>query len=289
MSEAFLQILLLLAYLAIGLISVTFPIYAICVTYFRREFWESLKEQKKRVENLKENISRLMEELSGERKDSERFKEIERQIKGYKDEVKKAPRWAYLSAAGVVIIPVGALISSLILTCIGIYCYYEGLENVVGFLTGTSVVLCGGAIWSLCKTVSAVEYAVMRPAPSIEFGVCYESREKSQTIKVGQESTLSIGVAPLEQNVENVSVRIFVPPEIEIKKCRYQHVVQPEGFRLPGYTMIIFDKEFAVKNEYEGIEFSVLGKKPGIYEILVEVNGKGISQYGTNLLVNIVE
>jgi len=78
MSDAILQVLLLLAYLAIGLISVTFPIYAICVTYLRRELWESFKEQKKGVENLKENISRLMEELSGERKDSERFKEIER-------------------------------------------------------------------------------------------------------------------------------------------------------------------------------------------------------------------
>lgn len=289
MSEAFLQILLLLAYLAIGLISVTFPIYAICVTYFRREFWESLKEQKKRVENLKANISRLMEELSGERKDSERFKEIERQIKGYKDEVKKAPRWAYLSAAGVVIIPVGTLISSLVLTCIGIYCYYEGLESVVGFLTGISVVLCGGAIWSLCKTVSAVEYAAMRPAPSIEFGVCYESWEQSQTIKVGQESTLSIGVAPLEQNVENVAGRIFVPPQIEVKECLYPHVLQPKGFRLPGYIMIMFEKEFAIKQEYQGVGFTILGKKLGVCAILVQVNAKGISQYETELVVNIVE
>lgn len=203
--------------------------------------------------------------------------------------MKKAPRWVYLSAAGVVMIPVGTLISTLILTYVSIYCYYEGLENVVGFLTGISVVLCGGAIWSLCKTISAVEYAAMRPAPTITFDICYDSLQRSKTIKVGQEARFSIGVIPLEENVENAAIRIFVPPEIQIKKCRYPHVVQPEGFRLPGYTMSMFDKEFAVKNEYEGIEFGVLGKKPGIYEILVEVNAKGISQYGTNLLVNIVE
>jgi hypothetical protein len=53
MTEAVLQILLLLAYLAIGLISVTFPIYAICVTYLKQERWESEKERKQRNEELK--------------------------------------------------------------------------------------------------------------------------------------------------------------------------------------------------------------------------------------------
>jgi hypothetical protein len=36
-SEAAFQILLILAFLAIGLLSVTFPVYAIAVTYLPRE------------------------------------------------------------------------------------------------------------------------------------------------------------------------------------------------------------------------------------------------------------
>ena len=59
MGEAALQILLILAYLAIGLISVTYPIFALCVGYLRQEKSETEKERKKRIETLKAKILRL--------------------------------------------------------------------------------------------------------------------------------------------------------------------------------------------------------------------------------------
>jgi hypothetical protein len=67
MSDAFLQILLILSYLAIGLLSVTFPIYAISVNYLPQEKWESEKERKKRIEELRAKITQLTTQLQGEK------------------------------------------------------------------------------------------------------------------------------------------------------------------------------------------------------------------------------
>jgi hypothetical protein len=53
MGDSILQLLLLLGYLSIGLIAITFAVYAISVNYLRQEKSESKKEQKKRLEELK--------------------------------------------------------------------------------------------------------------------------------------------------------------------------------------------------------------------------------------------
>ena len=50
MTEALLQILLILSFLAIGLIAVTFPLYAIAVNFLPQEKLESEKESKKNAD-----------------------------------------------------------------------------------------------------------------------------------------------------------------------------------------------------------------------------------------------
>ena len=116
MSEAFLQFLLLLGYLIIGLISITFPIYAISVTYLQQELRESEKERKKRVEILKGRLAQLTEELSGEKADSERFKQMEKERKECKTELDKLDlRVGRLRAGGAVGFPVFALCVGLLL------------------------------------------------------------------------------------------------------------------------------------------------------------------------------
>jgi len=59
MSESALQILLILSYLAIGLLSVTFPIYAICVSYLKAEKHEAAQENKNQLSSVNERIASL--------------------------------------------------------------------------------------------------------------------------------------------------------------------------------------------------------------------------------------
>ena len=80
MNDTILQILLILAYLAIGLIAVTFPIYAISVNYLPQEKQESEKERKKRIEKIKNRIANLTKNLSEETKYTERVAQIKEQI-----------------------------------------------------------------------------------------------------------------------------------------------------------------------------------------------------------------
>ena len=117
MSDAVLQILLILAYLAIGLVAVTFPIYAICVTYLPQEKWETKKDRQKRIEKLKGHIAELVEELSGEPKDSERFKEIQTRIEQHNSEKESLE---YLTAKGAVRRPVIFLALALLTAVLGI-------------------------------------------------------------------------------------------------------------------------------------------------------------------------
>jgi cell division protein FtsL len=59
LNDAVLQVLLVLAFLAIGLISVTFPVYAISVNFLPKQKWEDEKERKKRMDDLQAKIEEL--------------------------------------------------------------------------------------------------------------------------------------------------------------------------------------------------------------------------------------
>lgn len=291
MSEAILQILLILAYLAIGLLSVTFPIYAICVTFLKQEKWEAKKEREKKVENLKRNIANLTHELEGKSKDSERFKEIEKQIKNYKKELKRIKaRFIHLTALGAVVLPVILLSIALIDACIAIYFFYEEVEHWLAFFTIGSIVLSGGALWSLYKTISAVEHATLRPARTVEFNVSYEGGETTQEVRFGKEEILAISVGTVEADLENVEVSIFFPPEIEIKSLLTKNIHlewQPEGFDFSGYNAIITKPNFVFSGTYKSVKISVVGTKIGKYEVPVKVCAKGIYEYHGGLILNV--
>lgn len=98
MDEAILQIQNIIVYLSIGLISVTFPIYAICVTYQRQEKWETEKELKKREELIKNSINKLTQELKSESISSLR-KQLQTRLENYEEDLANIKeRYTYLTA-----------------------------------------------------------------------------------------------------------------------------------------------------------------------------------------------
>jgi uncharacterized membrane protein (DUF106 family) len=288
MSEAILQILLIFAYLAIGLISVTFPIYAICVTYLKQEIFENMQERKKRAENLKRQINELTQSLSGYSKDSEQFQKMEKQVKEYKTELKK-DKFVYLTARGAVLTPVIFLVITLSTACMGIYYFYEGLDSFVWFLIGLCILVSGEAIWSIYQTILAVEYAALRAGKSVSFDIFYDTREVTQQIKLEKEANFSMCMSPMQQNVEDVAVYIFIPPEIEVKRSDFSTKVQGKGFTHEGYTLVYIFMENMLNNTYITIGFSVIGHKVGKYAIPIAVKGKGILEYVAELNLQVIE
>lgn len=290
-NDAVLQILLILAYLAIGLIAVTFPIYAICVTFLPQEKWESEKERKKRIESLKEHISKLAKDLSGKPKDSERFKEIQTRIEQHASEKESLE---YLTAKGAVRKPVILLALALVAAIVGIQFLYSGymeleLAMICGMFSG---VFSAGAVYRLYKTISSVEYAALRPARTIEFQIRFLSGEKSEVIKLKKKAKLEITVGTREESLEEVEVSVFIPPEIEVKETlteRTRCIMQPDEMRFPNYSLVWREVGFLHMGTYDATAIDVLPKKIGKYEIPVAVCAKGIYEYHASLTLNVVK
>lgn len=290
MSDAVLQVLLLLAYLAIGLVSVTFPIYAICVTYLRREKWESEKTRKERINKLKEHISKLTDELSGEPKDSERFRQIEDRIEKHESEKESLE---FLSAKGAVRKPIISLAIALSAAILGIQFFYsENMELALG-----SALLCGAlsaifssiAIYRLYKTLSAVEYAALRPAPTIDFDVYFEGGGRSREVKRGKRTNLKILWGSEEENVEKVEATIMIHPELKLVSTNGRSGLQIPPSDYPDYTAIQKSYDILHKETYDVILITVSPSKTGKYELPVSIKAMGISEYETRLIIHVVK
>ena len=290
MTEAAFQILLLLGYLAIGLLSVTFPIYALCITYLRQEYLEYKQEKKRRINELKRTIDRLNKELSGEPKDSDRFKEIKGQIKSYAGERWKT-RFQQMTTVGAVVAPVTLLFIALALACGGIYSFYEDDSYwVVNFAIGSSV-FSGGAVFILCRTLSSVQQAALRPGRTLAVDVCYEKQdEKTKKVKLEKATPTSVSVCPLEENLDDLVVNIHVPPDIEVSETFGLLITkQPDTFKHPHYNMISAMVNFAPRFTYQATRFTVTGKKVGNYKIYVEIDARGAHRYSEELDLEVVE
>lgn len=258
MNDAVLQILLILTYLAIGLISITFPIYAIAVNYLPSEKWESEKERKTRIERLRNSINELNKELSGE-EDSKRFAEIKRQIENYEAEKESLElKVRYLTAKGAVRNPIIGLVMALLASGAGIIFFYEGNQHAYIAICGSvSGLICSWALFNLYKTISAVEHSALRPARTIGFKICFDSGEKIQEIKRGEETEISIG-ACAEEQVEKFHMAIGLPTEIELKQFPTSERVtvshQPKGaVTFPGFTAVFLEVDIAHSGIFQAI------------------------------------
>lgn len=294
MSDALLQILLLLAYLAIGLISVTFPIYAISVNYLPIEKWESEKEQKKRISKLKENIERLNKELSGEKEDSERFLEIKQQIENYETEKENLElKITYLTAEGAVKNPIIGLVIALLASGAGVYFYYEGNVQAVtigGFLSGGIIAL---VLLSLYRTIQAIESSALRQARTIDFIVCFDSGESVFETKQGVEAQITIGACP-EETVDDFKMIVSLPEQIELKKVltdreRAYSSEQPASASFPSCMAIFVRMSTAHKDIFQAVDFTIIGKKAGEYSIPVDIFAKDIYRCGASLTLRVSE
>lgn len=287
MIEAALQILLILAYVAVGLIAVIFLIYALCVTYLKVEKSEIEKERKQRLKNIQWTIGERTKILQGEQ-DLKRLKQTKAEIKKYEDEKKGLEvGLGSLTAKGAVRNPLVYLVIALSAASFGIVFADLDIIAAVFFSGAVSLGFCIVAVNSLYVTISRIEHAALGTLRTIDFEICYKSRNTMQEVKCGVEETISIGIKP-EEDVENFEARMFVPPQIELKNVgRGRVTVQPEGFVFQGYSMIVFEMDFLPSNSFRAFSMRILAKQTGNFVIAVYASGKGLQARSTDLQLQV--
>jgi hypothetical protein len=281
MSETVLQILLILAYLAVGLISVTFPIYAITVNYLKQEKCETEKERKKRIVDLRNSIDRLTRKLDSQTKDNELFKEIQNRIKLSKNELSNLQLGPYfLTARGAVLRPLLLLLLALLSSFLGIEFFYEDVFALLYWALFAYALSMGLAIINLYSTLSAVEKAALRPARTVEIKVSFVTEKREYRIKAGKKVTIDVDVC-LDEDVENVEICVFVPPEVEIGRLITPNTTltlqtPSPSITYPGYNNVIRAESYVSGGTFLETSFEVTCKNPGIFKIPVQVRSKGV-------------
>jgi hypothetical protein len=292
MTEAALQILLILAYLAIGLLSVTFPIYALCVTYLKQEKYASEKERKRSMEKAKDEIIKLTNEMSTETKGSGRFRELQEKISYWTQESERLEQRPYLlSARGAVLVPILLLSGALSFACIGIYCYYEGYEpGVFIFVVGNLFFSCLAMI-ELYQTICTVEHAALRGAVEVELISKFkETGNRTHEVKIAKEVDITIGIRSPDMDLEMANFFVFFPSEIEVKAVSRGSVgLQPETASFPNYTLVLYSAEFAPKIFFESVTCRILAERVGEYKIPIKVSAKGIEESTSELTLKVVQ
>lgn len=285
MNDAVLQVLLILAYLAIGLISVTFPIYAISVNFLPQQKWENEKEQRKRMDELKSKISQLTAEMKGDKKQVSQLKE---QLDKYEAELEGTElRYQYLTAKGAVLAPVAALVPALLFAVVGIYAFYKDSREWAIGLGGFSALSSVVALYRLYKTISAVEYGALKPERTVEFQVGFEKDyRKTIETKFNDKAKFRIFARTHECEVETL-VLLATFPAVLGAKCH---------FKDPDLSFSQFDdvavaklsEDYVPKGMGVGFYFSVTPQKIGKYSINVRVCAKGIYDTREELTIEVV-
>lgn len=214
---------------------------------------------------------------------------VERNARGraragrYESELKGTElRVDYLTAKGAVGIPISYLALALIATAVGIYFFQlDYLEGVIasGVISGLCTTM---SVRQLYRTISAIEYAALRPARTVDFEItCGPDK-----IKLGKESELWINADTDEEDVENFSMNTLLPLELETPE-----VTAPDLLvrHYPDCISLVYHVGFLPKNFTVGICAPITPKKVGVFPVSVFVYGKGIYSVKKELTVEVTK
>jgi len=285
LNEAVLQVLLILAFLAIGLISVTFPIYAISVNFLPQQKWESEKERKKRMADFEAKINELTGRSRTGGADAEAIQEQLDKLKAEKKGNKM--RYRYLTARGAVLVPVTVLVVAMLFAVFGIYAFYkESLGGAIGLGVGSSL-FSVVALFRLYKTISAVEYGALRPERTVEFDVGFGLKnEKRISVQFGKTTKDTLFVDTPESEVEKMYIIVQFPAELDLGKSNPAPGIVISEYQT--YTLFRWTVDYLPKKRNTGLGFTVTPKKTGKYTVNVLVCAKGIYEYSEDLTIEVV-
>lgn len=268
MSESIFQLLLILAYLDIALISVTIAVYAISVSYLGRETSRSISRRRKKVAELKEKLS----SLSTRMKDEKEIEVIQREIAHYKREQKNLERsLLWLSVKGAVYVPTAFFSASLLACAFGIL---EVLNPEISLASSAVVIVIGGLC--LGKTLKSTEKAATTiPRPKYE--VFFRSTKlMSKQCKANTPSTFSLIFHNIgDERSENPLVVLYFPKGIEITKTTRGWGKVTTFYGVPTgefeYCYSLAKDVFNVDSYWPIGRFNLIAKRTGAYKILITI------------------
>lgn len=265
------QTFLLVAYLAIALLSMTIAIYTISVSYLGRE----TRRAKWLIEKRKKKLSRELKEL---RKEID-VTEIKQKINEYSNEESMLGRKLFfLSFGGAVSIPSFCFLGALLFAMIGLH---YPVEDSLYLPLGMSIFLMGGGLAYLLVTLKVVEWAASR-IPLPKFEVLFESGLTKETFHRKEAKELGFWVKNLgESMAEDLDIFVFFPPqfgppETMIDGARIRK--QSEIGDYANYYAVIIPHEKIHVDAYllvKSIGF-VMPKKNGTYIVPIRIHERNI-------------
>lgn len=285
------DIYLLVAYLAIGLLSVAVPTYAIGVSYVSREKW--------RLDSAIEELCVRDAVLDAELKraqtahDKSRLRlllnDLDQELKKTQELKKQLRAKGFLSVRGTVGYPFVGFLAAVIV--VALFGYYTGESQLALGLFTASIFMAFGT-FHIVRSLRTIEQAAVSmtgsllPSLRINFG----SGTKSMNFKAGEQAKVSISISNhAHAEAENVCIGLIFTREFTI---------------LPGNTYKIRELEptdlypnsIEVRLERERIEayideetdvFVKMPDKPGIYSIFVEIREKKIGRMTSALVFEV--
>lgn len=283
----FLQIFNLLAFLAIGLISITVPTYAISVSYLARETITAQEIMKRRREELQKKLEEYKSRLAA----SPDTKELKDGIKNYERQIKEIKTNLFdLYARSAVWRPIFFFLVALIFSAIG---SYDSTSSDAGAILYMAVVSISFGLVSLGRSLRGIERAALRETVP-KFEVKFGSGVTSEKFKVREQKLLSFSIKNIgEELAENVRLMIFFPPNFLIKKGYYDNIVtQGDEADYPKYKAVFF---FLTPPYYiyadDVFYFHVLLRMPeqtGKYEIPIEISARNMKKSDHRLTIEVV-
>lgn len=279
------QVFTILAFLAVGLASITVPTYAISVSYLARETTKTSELIKKRQEELQDKLEKFKLRL----KESTETKELKKEIKKYEERIGiLKERLSYLSAKGAVGYPLSGFLGAFSLSILGIY-YHIAKPYFIASVVFLIIV----GLTFLSRALIGIERAALRII-SPEFEVEFESGTTVEKFRAEEQKEISFAITNTGEDLaENVRLVILFPPDFDvIKKGDYGIAKQSGRATYPDYNAVLHyvPPPVCIYVDDE-VTFKVSLKMPertGRYEIPIEINARNMRRSKHQLTIEIV-
>lgn len=277
------ELYLLAAYLAIGLMSITVPTYAIAVTYLARETSESRKDLQKRRKELVQKLEGLKKRLE----DEAGVASILEEIKKYeKEDERLKSRQLYLSVKGAVALPFTSFLLALVVAAYG---YYSGSNGVIPLFLLTFM---GMGLFLLTKSLLAIEQAAMRPEEILlpDLRATFASKATSMSAKASEKRMVSFLIwNEGKEHAEDVLVMVLFEQGFRVGPGKnYSVVPQPSESEYADYTAVCFELNLMHADTFDSYDVNLtMPEKAGSYSIPVGIHARKIGKLNSELRLEI--
>jgi len=264
-------VLQFLAFLSIGLMSVTIPTYAISISYLSRESESTLRDLRRRREQLSEKLGDLGKRLKEEPSMRTTIKaEI---AKSETEEKQLTERLFSLSYNGAVVHPLAAYLLSLGFCVYGTL--YPPTDPWFLLLPIAPIVY---ALYRLQNTLQAVETGALRPEEELlpRFKIAFKDGRTNIGVQTGNSTNLEVGIHNIGPGyARGIDFFLAFPPDftipeptnpdIRIGEQAFDEVIRDVNIK--GYLGVWSYYERIPQGVSWGVVIPVTPTKKGTYKV----------------------